>query len=242
MKGRIKMSDLHNTGKSISFMDNSGKTNAGLLFMICGLLFAVFGIIFYFNVNDFDGYTLTTGTITDINSERNIKSSTKSRSYDVYIRYNVNGTSYENPISFYSADMYTGKEISIYYNNLNPNDIKVKGEVTFAIVFVIFGLIFAAMGLYLIIHPSGSSPKAITMPEPSYKKLNETERAKDEDHNIWTLQIGGKAARPQDLNEHQHVGTIINDDFDSFVSAREHSQANGHQSSSYNDKPGDYDR
>jgi len=45
----------------------------------------------------------------------------------VYVKYTVSGQEYKNTLGYYTSGMYVGKEITIYYNPENPNDIQASG-------------------------------------------------------------------------------------------------------------------
>lgn len=93
-----------------------GNTNA-LAFMAAGLLMLAFG--FYLMFFETKGYEKTTAVIERIEEYGSLDD----EMHDVYVRYSVNGNTYDGMLDYYSPGYQVGKEIPIYYNPDNPEQI-----------------------------------------------------------------------------------------------------------------------
>lgn len=121
------------------------------IFAAIGVILFLIGSIFLYNGLKFMKHAQkTTAIISDIERTRSSSSRRNSSgtSYRVYVSYEIDGVAYESvPIAFYSSNMHIGKEITIYYHEDNPYNIKVRSETTF-IVLILYaiGTVFGIIG------------------------------------------------------------------------------------------------
>lgn len=90
-----------------------------------GLVFVVLGIIGCFKTFDYSNKINTVGTVTKIEM-------VEGEDYDddpyhvVYVSYTVDGKKYESQLNGYFAGYRVGKQINIYYDKDNPNNVGTK--------------------------------------------------------------------------------------------------------------------
>lgn len=114
-----------------------------IIFAIVGSIFVVIGIAVCAKTFNYDRKIDTIGTITEISSYRGKDGGI---GHEVYVSYNVDGEEYESRLNSYASSFYEGKEIEIYYNKDNPNEIGVKSLDLLFLIFPGIGLIFAIIG------------------------------------------------------------------------------------------------
>lgn len=116
-------------------------------FSLFGLIFIVASFVFKAHDNEFfDTAVPTTGVIEDVNS------SSDNSSYTI-VRFNANGKPYRATLGYYSSSMHIGDPIEIYYQPLNPLNIKSKeaSSIGFWIFFALGSIFFLVGFVYLII-------------------------------------------------------------------------------------------
>ncbi len=138
---------------------------------LVGIIFIILSIIAtLYTYTTTKNYIPTTATITDISSYRNVRHENIMR---ISIEYSVDGTKYEKLSDFYNPSMYVGKQINIYYNPINPNEISF-GFFNFVwLIFFIVGFIFFSIGLIMIIY-HGKSKKKYQMLRENGQKIYAT--------------------------------------------------------------------
>lgn len=151
-------------------MNNRGHSKAKFVFMIAGILYAVF-VIFLIkgiitNISDAKKekeYSQTTGTIVKINEEeREYSTKTgdhyKTIRYPVYIsviEYTVNGVSYTITGVPYESPEQIGEQRNVFYNPQNPTDSVLEGTsssgwtgiIILTVMLIIVGGIFIVVGI-----------------------------------------------------------------------------------------------
>lgn len=115
-----------------------------IIFAIIGAIFLIIGLIIFGNIINYENKVDTIGTITEISSYRD---DDHNINHEVYVSYNVEGKKYESKLNSYSSNFYEGKEIQIYYDKDNPNQIGVKSLDLLFLIFPGIGLIFLIMGV-----------------------------------------------------------------------------------------------
>ena len=143
---------------------NLGIVLFGLIFFLAGIGVAFGGVMIKRSNDEFMKTAIKTeGYISDIETYREWDSTddryeTKHRTY---VTYEVDGEIYENiRLSYYSSDMYVGKDITLYYDPLNHGNVKVKEGMTFTYIFMlIFGGIFALVGFFVMTTGIKRTPK-----------------------------------------------------------------------------------
>lgn len=98
-------------------MRGSRKTSIYLFFF--GIVILVIGI--YMNFFEGRGYIETTAVIDHI--DETYSGGDNDTEYDVYVNYTVDGKDYQSRSDYYSPSYKEGKEIKIYYNPDNPQQI-----------------------------------------------------------------------------------------------------------------------
>lgn len=114
-----------------------------LLFLVLGLLFLAIGIVICIKTFDYQGKVETTGIISQMVPYTDSDGDT---SYNVYVKYRVDGEEYNSKLSGYFSSYYVGKEIKIYYDKNNVNNISAKSLDMLMLLFPGFGLIFVCIG------------------------------------------------------------------------------------------------
>lgn len=94
-----------------------------IIFAGIGAIFVVIGFVMFDNIFTYTNKVDTVGTITEISPYRNTN---HDRDYRVYVSYTAEGKEYESILGGYSSSFYEGKEIEIYYDKDNPNEIGAK--------------------------------------------------------------------------------------------------------------------
>ena len=109
-----------------------------LLFFLLGLATLCFGVYMRFFENN--GYVKTTAIITQIDETYTGTDSDghSEYDYDVYVDYTVDGKEYHGKSDLYQSNYEEGKEITIYYNPENPEEIHGDGK-TFGLYLMIAG-------------------------------------------------------------------------------------------------------
>ena len=115
-----------------------------IIFAIIGTMFVIIGLTVFGTRNNYENKVDTKGTITEIYSYRD---STGDEEHEVYVSYTVGGRRYKSKLNGYSSSFYEGKEIDIYYDKDNPNNIGVKSLDKLFLIFPGIGMIFVIMGV-----------------------------------------------------------------------------------------------
>ena len=119
----------------------------GGIFTFIGLVILLIGI--GLSVHNYN-FMKTTKETTAVIEEIRVYHHRDNSSYDVYISYFVEGKEYYNRLNYYSSNMYKGKEITIHYDQNNPNHIVVSNFFDYVLLFFM-GLIFSSVGVPFII-------------------------------------------------------------------------------------------
>ena len=114
-----------------------------IMFASIGAIFVIIGLVICVNVFNYTNKVDTLGTITEISSYR---SSNHKRKHEVYVSYTVEGKKYESKLNVYSSSFYEGKEIKIYYDKDDPNQIGMKSMNLLFLIFPGLGLVFLIIG------------------------------------------------------------------------------------------------
>ena len=115
-----------------------------IIFAIVGAIFVIIGLTVMKNKLNYENKVDTKGTITEILSYRD---STGDEEHEVYVSYTVGGRRYRAKLNGYSSSFYEGKEIDIYYDKDNPNNIGVKSLDKLFLIFPGIGIIFVIIGV-----------------------------------------------------------------------------------------------
>lgn len=121
------------------------------IFAVVGIILLISSVIvFIFNQRFISEAQEISGVIETIEAYR---SSDGDINHRVYVSYVYGGKQYNNVrVSFYSSNMYEGKEITLYCDPENPGKVMVKGSGLFAtIMFVAMGIIFTCIGVIPIL-------------------------------------------------------------------------------------------
>ncbi len=114
------------------------------IFGIVGIILIIvaFGIL-YSHESTKDEYATTKATITRIEPYRDRDGDT---SYDVYVKYTVDGKEYESYLYYYSSSMSVGDVETVYYKIDNPAKLRSTSYLLIVIPLA-FGIIFMLIGL-----------------------------------------------------------------------------------------------
>ena len=124
--------------------ENKTESLIWIIFAIVGAIFVIIGLAVLKNTLNYEDKVDTKGTITEIYSYRD---STGDEEHEVYVSYTAGGKRYKSKLSGYSSSFYEGKEIDIYYDKDNPNNIGVKSLDKLFLIFPGIGMIFVIMGV-----------------------------------------------------------------------------------------------
>lgn len=133
--------------KTIKKIENK-RLKPFLVSKIMGIIFILFGILMTLIM--FDKFTIKNRkedsaiVIKTILAEKNRRD--EPTTYYPVIKYNIAGKEYIKQITSMSGQYKVGQNVKIIYNEENPNEVKLK----ISPVWLIFGIIFTAAGIYLI--------------------------------------------------------------------------------------------
>lgn len=112
------------------------------------IMFAVAGIWGNFQKQIVSNSNLVKATITDVKSF----SGDDGIEYNVSVKYQINGTKYESKLSEYSSSMHEGKQIELYSEIEQPENVHVKSLIYLGpIIFTILGFVFIIISMVLIV-------------------------------------------------------------------------------------------
>ena len=132
------------------YLKNSLKNN--FVKGIFVLAFATFQIWFVTNSLEYkQEFLKTANKTTAIITNIEYKSMIDDEIDNVYIKYYVDGKEYNGKLDEISSNMYTGKEIDIFYNINNPNDFIQNNKVS-NVIFKYFGYLFMIVGIWQLIY------------------------------------------------------------------------------------------
>ena len=114
-----------------------------IIFVSIGAIFLIIGLVIFGNISNYENKVDTIGTITKISSH---ESANDDIDYEVYVSYTIEGKEYESKLNSYASNFYEGKEIKIYYDKDNPNEIGMKSLDLIFLIFPLIGLIFLITG------------------------------------------------------------------------------------------------
>lgn len=138
--------------------------------MAMGLLFLLYGVSLLMLANSHSKMNTTKAVIVDIERRVTGSGKNKHRQHDVYVEYtDKHGNKHESLLDSYSSSMYTGKEITVYYSDDNPNKVHTPEiEYQMGLMFTIMGAIVFIIGICIGI--------VILKDRNRIKKLKETGR------------------------------------------------------------------
>ena len=141
---------------------------AGIVFIVAGLIFFFVCLGTIIDANKFaEKAQETSAVVTDVQTHRVRRNKRYRTEYDVYVRYEVDGVTYNQELNGGNAFMDVGETIVVYYNTENPRDVRrtkdTNGMQFFAMA---FSLVFVAAGVGVGVVPAIKSAKL--------KKLKET--------------------------------------------------------------------
>lgn len=114
-----------------------------IIFALMGGVFLVIGTIASIGMFDYEGKIETTGVITSVDTYRDSDGDIHGT---VFVKYDVDGNTYESWLNSYSSDFYEGKKIKIYYDEANPDEIGMKSMDFIFLIFPGMGLLFFLIG------------------------------------------------------------------------------------------------
>lgn len=112
--------------------------------LICGIVFLGVGI--FFTVRN-KNYVETTAVITDIQT----RGAGDDEDHDVYVSYNVDGQEYSALSDTYSSTYFEGKEISVFYNPDNPQEIHGDSKLLGIIMMAVGGVLMAITVIIFVV-------------------------------------------------------------------------------------------
>jgi hypothetical protein len=135
-------------GREYLMKAKSAEWFGAILFTVVGAIFITIGLAIFTNEMSFKNNAIEkVAIITNIETYR----SGDDTNYRVYVRYVVNNETYNQTLNYWDASMSTGKEIKIYYNPDNPNEIIADSSIYFVLIFPLLGGIAFIVGISTII-------------------------------------------------------------------------------------------
>ncbi len=131
----------------------------GMIFKIIGIIYSILGIIILIiGIIQFNNFKKEEATFEHVMAEISRIERTGSGDdvdHDVYLNYEFKGKEYTDVhVNFYSTGMYEGDEIEVFINPDDSKDIIYGDGAYFAYIAMIMGLIFAAVGIPILIIPA----------------------------------------------------------------------------------------
>lgn len=122
----------------------------GGIFTALGAISFIVLAILCVNVNKFNKTAKeVTAVITDISYSRD---SDGERHGNAFVSFEFDGKEYNDVrLNYFSSSMNEGDEITLLVNPEKPRNVRVKGEVLYIILPVIFGVVFGTVGAILLI-------------------------------------------------------------------------------------------
>ena len=114
-----------------------------VIFACIGIIFIIISIFVFRKTFNYENKVDTIGTITEISSYRG---SDNNVNYEVYVLFTVDGKEYQSKLNGYLDSFYKGKEIEIYYDKDNLNEIGMKSLDLLFLIFPGTGLVFLIIG------------------------------------------------------------------------------------------------
>lgn len=144
-----------NAGKVVDTAARVGKGLLGGFFLLVGIGMFIWSV-YWFNsrVNELDTYTLTTGTVVELEKSRDdeggwVYSPNVSFKDKNGVEYIYNSGHASDPPSY-----EIGEKVELYYNSADPGDAFINSFIEkwmLGIVLVIVGLVLVPIGIWLII-------------------------------------------------------------------------------------------
>lgn len=133
--------------------DGKWETLNGLIFTLTAVVVLVVLLVLYkYDADRQYNWNETTGLITRVDSTTSRRNGKTSKSYEVWVEYEVDGEILENPLDSYSSSMRRGQELELIVNPANANKVAVKrNPVVILIMAVPASSIFGLIGLTLLI-------------------------------------------------------------------------------------------
>jgi len=134
------------------------------LILVAGIIFVLISVIIFAEVTKFKHNGVKTqAVITEIRSYY-VNDETE---YDVFVEFDVDGTTYSGKLNVYEMGFHEGKVIPVYYMADNPNDfIYGKRNYFIAIIFLIAGIFMLVI--------SGGKVAATVVRKMKIKRMKET--------------------------------------------------------------------
>ena len=140
----------------------------GIVLVVAGIIFLCVSLCIIVDAKRFgERAQETTAVVTDVQKYR-VKRNKKYRTeYDVYVQYKANGDTYNEELSGGNGSMREGETIIVYYDPMNPRDVRKTKTATGAhIIAFIFSGVFVCLGVGFGIVPAVKMSKR--------RKLRET--------------------------------------------------------------------
>lgn len=136
--------------RSASHSATSTFKTLGIIFTLVGLTVMGIFIFLMYNESRYDEkYDAVTATITEITSHRDSDGDT---SHSVLVAYEYGGTSYDYiTLGSYKSSMRRGQELTVYIDPSDPAHPRYPMGFWFFFTFMIFGAVFAAVGILLLV-------------------------------------------------------------------------------------------
>ena len=138
----------------------SSAFGTGLLFFFVGLLFF---FVFFLIMKDTKEFAKTAqkvqAVVTDVQRHTTRRRGKTKVNYDVYVQYTVNGNTYQEELNGGNGSMREGQAITVYYDPMNPRDVRKSLKNNGMIFAMIFVAAIALIGGYTGIKPVIQSAK-----------------------------------------------------------------------------------
>lgn len=139
--------------------NHQGKTGAPIVMLITGLAFAVAGFgLFYSEYPKGDHIVSTQGKLVNVSGSR------KPNTYSADFSFKHNGQTYIQSTSTQSSFYRNGKKVTVLYDESNPDNAALLGDLVFAFIFfaigalLIIAFIYICYKNYIALHKKESEP------------------------------------------------------------------------------------
>ena len=123
----------------------------GIVFAVCGILFAIIGTVSgIVRLMEKDDCKYATAYIVKID-EKKTGDPEFPIEHTTYVEFDINGNRITTKLNTYNSSFYIGKEIEVYYFENDLQTVYENGSEALFIVYALGGVVFAAIGLLLII-------------------------------------------------------------------------------------------
>ena len=123
----------------------------GIIFVVFGILFAIIGTVAgIIRLMEKDDSKYTTAYFVKIDEKKTVDPEFPIE-HTTYVEFDINGNRIKTKLNTYNSSFYIGKEVEVYYFENDLQTVYENGSEALFIINALSGVVFAAIGLLLII-------------------------------------------------------------------------------------------